>query len=139
MRNIAEFTLIGRIGTIKQVGKTVRVSICANYPFKDDKGQWKDDAHWNEVTIFTKAIQTYVSEHVSKGDLVHVRGRLRQNSFERDASVSTPSISSLRSSADWRRRANAPQSDEQRGGFGLPIAHDRGQRPDAAAMRFNNR
>lgn len=84
MRNIAEFTLIGRVGTIKQVGKTVRVSICANYPFKDDKGQWKDDAHWNEVTIFTKAIQSYVSEHVSKGDLVHVRGRLRQNSFERD-------------------------------------------------------
>jgi hypothetical protein len=70
--------------TIKQVGKTVRVSICANYPFKDDKGQWKDDAHWNEVTIFTKSIQSYVSEHVSKGDLVHVRGRLRQNSFERD-------------------------------------------------------
>ena len=84
MRNIAEFTLIGRVGTIKQVGKTVRVSVCANYPFKDDKGQWKDDAHWNEVTIFTKAIQSYVSEHVSKGDLVHVRGRLRQSSFERD-------------------------------------------------------
>ena len=84
MRNIAEFTLIGRVGTIKQVGKTVRVSICANYPFKGDKGQWRDDAHWNEVTIFTKAIQSYVSEHVSKGDLVHVRGRLRQSSFERD-------------------------------------------------------
>ena len=84
MRNIAEFTLIGRVGTIKQVGKTLRVSICANYPFKGDKGQWRDDAHWNEVTIFTKAIQSYVSEHVSKGDLVHVRGRLRQSSFERD-------------------------------------------------------
>lgn len=84
MRNIAEFTLIGRVGTIKQIGKTVRVSVCANYPLKDDKGQWKDDAHWNEVTIFTKATQSYVSEHVGKGDLVHVRGRLRQNSFERD-------------------------------------------------------
>jgi single-strand DNA-binding protein len=84
MRNIAEFTLIGRVGTVRQVGKTVRVSICANYPFKDDKGQWKDDAHWNEVTIFTKSIQSYVSERVSKGNLVHVRGRLRQNSFERD-------------------------------------------------------
>jgi len=84
MRNIAEFTLIGRVGTIKQVGKTVRVSICANYPFKDDKGQWKEDAHWNEVTVFTKSIQSYVNEHVSKGDLVQVRGRLRQNSFERD-------------------------------------------------------
>jgi hypothetical protein len=31
MRNIAEFALLGRVGTIKQVGKTVRVSICANY------------------------------------------------------------------------------------------------------------
>jgi single-strand DNA-binding protein len=84
MRNIAEFALLGRVGTIKQVGKTVRVSICANYPFKDDRDQWKDDAHWNEVTIFTKSIQSYVNEHVGKGDLVHVRGRLRQNSFERD-------------------------------------------------------
>jgi single-strand DNA-binding protein len=84
MRNIAEFTLIGRVGSIKQVGKTVRVTVCANYPVKDDKGQWKDDAHWNEVTIFTKALQSYASEDVSKGDLVHVRGRLRQNSFERD-------------------------------------------------------
>ena len=83
MRNIAEFTLIGRVGTIKEVGKTVRVSISANYPFKD-KDEWKDDAHWNEVTIFTKSIQNYVKDHVSKGDLVHVRGRLRQNSFERD-------------------------------------------------------
>jgi len=49
MRNIAEFTLIGRVGTIKPVGKTVRVSICACYPFKDDKGQRKEDAHRNEV------------------------------------------------------------------------------------------
>src|ERR1700730_18529609 len=83
MRNIAEFTLIGRVGTIKQVGKTVRVSICANYPLKDEEGQWKEDAHWNEVTIFTKSIQSYVNEHVSKDVLVHVRGRVRQNIFER--------------------------------------------------------
>ena len=114
MRNIAEFTLIGRVGTIKQVGKTVRVSICANYPFKDDKGQWKDDAHWNEVTIFTKAIQSYVSEHVSKGDLVHVRGRLRQNSFERDGQRVYTVDLSLWSSAGWRRPANAPRHSEQR-------------------------
>ncbi len=84
MRNIAEFTLIGRVGTIKQVGKTVRVTVCANYPFKDKGGEWKDDQHWNEVTIFTKSTQDYVSEHVTKGDLVHVRGRVRQNSYERD-------------------------------------------------------
>jgi hypothetical protein len=48
---------VGR--TINQVGKTVRLSI-----------------------IFTK-VQSYINEHVIKGDLVHVSGRLRQNSFER--------------------------------------------------------
>ncbi|MEO6380555.1 MAG: single-stranded DNA-binding protein [Nitrobacter sp.] len=37
----------------------------------------------DEVTIFTKSIQSYINEHVSKGYLVHVSGRLRQNSFER--------------------------------------------------------
>ncbi|MGX7744006.1 single-stranded DNA-binding protein [Rhodopseudomonas parapalustris] len=84
MRNIAEFTLIGHVGTIRTVGKTVRVTVCANYPFKDKAGDWKDDQHWNEVTIFTSSIQKYVNEHVGKGDLVHVRGRLRQNSYERD-------------------------------------------------------
>ena len=89
MRNIAEFTLISRVGTIKQVGKTVRVTVCVNYPFKDKGGEWKDDQHWNEVTIFTKSIQDYVNEHVSKGDLVHVRGRVRQNSYERDGSKRT--------------------------------------------------
>src|SRR5690348_16728679 len=64
MCNIAEFILIGRVGTIKQVGKTVHVTVCANYPFKDKGGEWKDDQHWNEVTIFTKPIQDYVNEHV---------------------------------------------------------------------------
>ncbi|MGD9769457.1 MAG: single-stranded DNA-binding protein [Pseudolabrys sp.] len=82
MRNIAEFTLIGHVGTIKTVGKTARVTICANYPFKDKAGEWKDDPHWNEVTIFAPSIQKYLNEHVGKGDLVHVRGRIRQNSYE---------------------------------------------------------
>jgi single-stranded DNA-binding protein len=58
--------------------------VCANYSFKDKGGEWKDDQHWNEVTIFAKPIQDYVNQHVSKGDLVHVRGRVRQNSYERD-------------------------------------------------------
>jgi hypothetical protein len=38
MRNIAEFAFIGRVGTIKQMGKTVRVTVRANYPFKDKGG-----------------------------------------------------------------------------------------------------
>lgn len=122
MRNIAEFTLIGRVGTIKQVGKIVRVSICANYPFKDDKGQWKDDSHWNDVTIFTKAIQSYVastSARATWSTRVDGSGRTAMSAM---ANGSTRSISSLWTSADWRKRTNAPRHSAQRGGFGLLIA-----------------
>lgn len=84
MRNVAEFTLIGRLGAIKKVGSTLRLSIASNYSYKDAGGEWRDDAHWNEITIFSKSTQNYVEHHLAKGDLVHARGRLRQNSYERD-------------------------------------------------------
>ncbi len=83
MRNIAQFQIIGRVSTIKLVGKTLRITICANYPFKDKQGNWKDDALWNEVTIFDENRRTYIQDNIEKGDLVHVRGQVKQNSFER--------------------------------------------------------
>src|SRR5260370_42322658 len=84
MRNIAEFQIIGRVGQIKPVGSTVRVSLAANYPFKDKAGEWKDNTHWNEVTIFQDSMRGYVQKHLSKGDLVHARGRIKQNSYVKD-------------------------------------------------------
>ena len=42
--------------------------------------------HWNEVTVFSPTTQAYIAEHIAKGDLVHVRGRLRQSSYERNGS-----------------------------------------------------
>jgi single-strand DNA-binding protein len=84
MRNIAEFQIIGRVGSIKTVGTTVRVSLAANYPFKDKDGEWKDNTHWNEVTIFQDSMRGYIDKHLSKGDLVHARGRIKQSSYVKD-------------------------------------------------------
>jgi single-strand DNA-binding protein len=84
MRNIAEFAIIGRIGSIKEVGTTTRVAIASNYSHKDKGGEWVDDAHWNEITIFSDQIQKYIEKHLDKGDLVHARGRIRQASFEKN-------------------------------------------------------
>jgi single-strand DNA-binding protein len=84
MRNIAEFQIIGRVGNVKTVGSTLRVSVCANYPVKDKNGEWQDHPHWNEVTIFQENTQGYVKKHIEKGDLVHARGRIRQNSYVKD-------------------------------------------------------
>ena len=82
MKNVAEFTIIGRVGNIKP-GKALRVTIASNYRVRDENGQWREDAHWNEITVFNKARMAYIEEHIQKGDLVHVRGRLRQNSYKR--------------------------------------------------------
>ena len=42
-----EFQILGRIGKVREVGQTTRVSICANYAFKDRNGETKDKPYWN--------------------------------------------------------------------------------------------
>ena len=81
MKNIAEFQIIGRVGKIKSFGNTTRISICANYPKRDNQGQWEDDPHWNEVVVFADKTRNYIRQYIDNGDLVHVRGKIRQNSF----------------------------------------------------------
>lgn len=84
MRNIAEFQLIGRIGSLDVRDNVVNLSVAANYARRDDKGEWTDDTYWNRVSIFGEKTRSYVTEKVQKGDLVHIRGRLRDSSYEKD-------------------------------------------------------
>ena len=84
MTGIAEFKIIGRVGAIKDVGTTVRVSIAANYSYKDNRGEWVENVKWNEVTIFNEATQGFVKRNLTKGDLVYTDGILGQTSYERN-------------------------------------------------------
>ncbi len=59
------------------------VTVCANYPTKKD-GETRDNPHWNEVSIFAEAVRNYATKYAKAGDLVFVRGRVKQNSFERN-------------------------------------------------------
>lgn len=83
MKNVAEFTIIGRVSKARALGKVTKVVIASNYRMKDGD-RWVEDTHWNEVTVFARNLQASIAEHVGKGDLVRVRGRIRQNSYERD-------------------------------------------------------
>src|SRR5208282_65979 len=84
MTGIAEFKIIGRVGAIKNVGTTVRVSIAANYSYKNNQGDWIENVKWNEVTIFSESTQGFVKRNLTKGDLVYADGTLGQTSYERD-------------------------------------------------------
>jgi single-stranded DNA-binding protein len=84
MKNFAEFQILGRIGKIKEFDGKVNVTVCANYPSKTKDGETRDNPHWNEVSIFSEAVRGYATKYGKAGDLVHIRGRVKQNSFERN-------------------------------------------------------
>jgi single-strand DNA-binding protein len=84
MKTFAEFQILGRIGKVREVGQTTRVSICANYGFKDRNGDTKDRPYWNEVTIWSESVRKYIGDYAKPGDLVVARGTLKQGSFEKD-------------------------------------------------------
>ena len=84
MINKAKFELIGNVSKTKEVGTTLRVTIASNYPYKDKSGDWQDDTHWNEVTVFAGKQQDWVKRNIAKGMLVYVEGRLKQTSYEKD-------------------------------------------------------
>jgi single-stranded DNA-binding protein len=84
MKNIAEFTILGRVGKIDHLQGATRLSIASNYRRKGDDGQYADDTHWNTVVVFSESTRRYIGEHVAKGDLVMARGRVRQSSYEKN-------------------------------------------------------
>lgn len=79
MQNIAEFQIIGRIGKITEHDKVTKISVASNYN-RQDNGEWFTDTHWNEVTLFGRLIER--GAKAEKGDLIHIRGRIRQNSYD---------------------------------------------------------
>ena len=62
MNTIAEFTIIGRVGEIRQVGTTLRVNIASSYSRKDNRGEWVERTRWNEVTVFGESTRGYVKQ-----------------------------------------------------------------------------
>src|SRR5208283_5458037 len=52
MNTIAEFTIIGRVGEIRQIGSTLRVSVASSFSRRDNSGEWVERTRWNEVTVF---------------------------------------------------------------------------------------
>jgi len=113
MKNLATFTILGRIARITPLNNVMKVTIASNYRRKNKEVAWEDDPHFNEVTIFEASTRRYIEEHCGKGDLVHVEDRLRQNKFERDGQ--TVHTVDLISQDFGKLASRAEISDEDRG------------------------
>ncbi|HME85916.1 MAG TPA: single-stranded DNA-binding protein, partial [Roseiarcus sp.] len=84
MNTIAEFTIIGRVGEIKQVGSTLRVSVASSFSRRDNSGEWIERTRWNEVTVFGEGTRGYVKRNIVKGDLIFTSGSMGQTKWEKD-------------------------------------------------------
>src|SRR5271163_1436524 len=84
MNTIAEFTIIGRVGEIKQVGSTLRVSVASSFSRRDNSGEWVERARWNEVTVFGEGTRGYVKRNIVKGDLIFTSGSMGETKWEKD-------------------------------------------------------
>jgi single-strand DNA-binding protein len=84
MNTISEFTIIGRVGEIKQVGSTLRVSIASSFSRRDNSGEWVERTRWNEVIVFGEATRGYVKRNIVKGDLIFTSGSMGQTKWEKD-------------------------------------------------------
>ena len=84
MNMLTEFKLIGRVGEIREVGSTLRVSVASSFSRRDNGGEWIDRTRWNEVTVFGEATRGYVKRNIVKGDLIFTSGSLSQTKWEKD-------------------------------------------------------
>ena len=80
--------IIGRLGQEPQIrympnGTAVlSISLATNDGYKDSQtGQFIDNTEWHNVTIFGKKAEI-VTQYRTKGDLLHVEGRLRTQKWQ---------------------------------------------------------
>lgn len=83
-RNIAEFRIIGQVGGVDAKDKVTYINVASNYN-RQVEGEWQEDTHWNRVTCFGRCAE--YAANAGKGDMVHITGRVRQTSYEREGTT----------------------------------------------------
>ena len=84
MNTIAEFTIIGRVGDIREVGSTLRVNVASSFSRRDNHDEWVERTRWNEITVFGEGMRGCVRRNIAKGDLVFASGAMGQTKWEKD-------------------------------------------------------
>lgn len=87
MKTFAEYQIIGSVGKITPAGAALQVSIAADYQRKNERGEWEHQAYWNTVTIFHEDTINWAKDHLRTGDLVHVRGTIRESPYEKNGEI----------------------------------------------------
>lgn len=81
--------LIGRLGRDPELRYTASGTPVANFSvatterYKDKAGEKQERTEWHQITAWRKLAEI-ASQHLSKGSLIYLEGRLRTEEYEKD-------------------------------------------------------
>ena len=85
MINLAKFSIIGRIGTVRDTGKVTYVSIASDYQTRDDQGNFHKQTDWSSVTVFSDNLRKRLANGGGRvGNLIAIEGRIKTSSYDKD-------------------------------------------------------
>lgn len=85
MRTLNKVFILGYVGhDPKAFGDTCKVSVSTTHAWSDAKGEKKEETEWTPITVLNSKAARWITENIKKGDTVHVEGRVRQNSYDRN-------------------------------------------------------
>jgi len=83
MTSVNRHVIIGRLGQDPEIRYTpsgaavCQLSVATSDKWKDKTtGEWKEDTEWHRVVLWRNQAE-FASEHVRKGDLVYVAGKVK--------------------------------------------------------------
>ena len=82
LKHAADFKIVGKVHETMIRGKFAKITTRSGIPVKDG-GDWKYEPHWNQCTVFSEKLRG-VAADLQKGDIVQIKGRMKQNSYTKN-------------------------------------------------------
>lgn len=76
------WSAIVRVGSVKSFDKATVITVVHEYSKKDDRGSHKTIPVWNSVVCFNDQLCDLLESKLGAGDLVHMTGWVRTNTFQ---------------------------------------------------------
>jgi single-strand DNA-binding protein len=109
-------TLVGFVGNDPEVRETksdatiTNISLATTRSYKDSEGERQQDTEWHRITCFN-GIGKCVAEHVTKGAMIMVTGRIHYTKWTDDKNVTRYGCEIIAEQVDFLSKAKAKSSD----------------------------
>jgi single-strand DNA-binding protein len=110
-------TLVGFVGNTPEVRNTqsgvsiTNISLATSRSFKDGEGNRQSETEWHRITCFN-GVGKSVAEHVTKGAMVMVRGRIHYTKWTDQTGTDRYGCEIIAEQVDFLAKAKEAAKDE---------------------------